>query len=31
MKNSLVFIQWSNGFGGLEKITTYYESIFVLQ
>jgi len=29
MKNSLVFIQWSNGFGGLEKITTYYESIFV--
>ena len=29
MKSEIVFVQWNNGFGGLEKITTYYESIFI--
>ena len=28
MSNKLIFVQWSNGFGGLEKITQLYEEIF---
>jgi glycosyltransferase involved in cell wall biosynthesis len=29
MKNKIVYIQWANGFGGLEKITSYYENMFL--
>lgn len=28
MKNELIFVQWTNNFGGLEKITQLYEEVF---